>query len=144
MSLNTILISFVDVVPILTSAVIECHRAGLGSTAFNLASILMRPLHRPYLDPKYKRKIESVVRKPVRDPESPEAATPCPHCNHSVNESELTCSRCKNHIPFCLATVSIYPFFTTIHFTSTEPVSDRENTSSEKISLCALTASFQP
>jgi WD repeat-containing protein 19 len=92
-------------VPILTSAVIECHRAGLGSTAFNLASILMRPLHRPHLDPKYKRKIESVVRKPVRDPESPEAATPCPHCNQLVNESELTCSRCKNHIPFCLVTV---------------------------------------
>jgi WD repeat-containing protein 19 len=95
-----------DVVPILTSAVIECHRAGLKTTAFNLATILMRPLHRPHLDPKYKRKIESVVRKPVREPEPPEPTTPCPYCEQPLEDTELICTRCKNSIPFCIATVS--------------------------------------
>ncbi|XP_059483099.1 WD repeat-containing protein 19 [Neocloeon triangulifer] len=91
-------------VPILTSAVIECSRAGLASTSFRLASMLMRPLHRPHLDPKYKRKIESVVRKGVRDPEAPEPTSPCPHCLQPLPEFELACSRCKNNLPFCIAT----------------------------------------
>ena len=34
------------VVPILTSTVIECHRAGLKKTAFEYASMLMRPEYR--------------------------------------------------------------------------------------------------
>ncbi|XP_065347097.1 WD repeat-containing protein 19 [Cloeon dipterum] len=91
-------------VPILTSAVIECGRAGLASTSFKLASMLMRPMHRPHLDPKYKRKIESVVRKGLRDPEAPEPTSPCPHCLQPLPEYELACSRCKNNLPFCIAT----------------------------------------
>ena len=37
-------------VPILTSTVIECHRAGLKKTSFEYASMLMRPEYRsvPY------------------------------------------------------------------------------------------------
>lgn len=34
------------VVPILTSTVIECHRSGLKKTAFEYASMLMRPEYR--------------------------------------------------------------------------------------------------
>ena len=34
------------IVPILTSTVIECHRAGLKKTAFEYASMLMRPEYR--------------------------------------------------------------------------------------------------
>lgn len=51
-----------DVVPILTSAVIECHRAGLRNSAFSFAAMLMRPEYRNEIDPKYRKKIEAMVR----------------------------------------------------------------------------------
>ena len=49
--------------PILTSTVIECQRAGLKQSAFEFASMLMRPEHRSEVNPKFKRKIEAIVRK---------------------------------------------------------------------------------
>ena len=81
------------VVPILTSAVIECHRANLRAASFEYATTLMRPEYRPQLQASaiitcpfgyyymfirlllhvhsailsqeaYKRKIEAIVRKP--------------------------------------------------------------------------------
>lgn len=51
-----------DVVPILTSTVIECHRSGLKNSAFNFAAMLMRPENRAKIDPKWKKKIEQIVR----------------------------------------------------------------------------------
>ena len=45
-------------VPILTSTVIECQRAGLKQSAFEFASMLMRPEYRSQVNPKFKRKIE--------------------------------------------------------------------------------------
>jgi WD repeat-containing protein 19 len=51
-----------DAVPILTTTVIESYRSGMKRTAFDFASILCRPEHRANLDPKYKRKIELMVR----------------------------------------------------------------------------------
>lgn len=53
---------FVDVVPILTSAVIECHRAGLKNSAFSFAAMLMRPEYRNEINPTYRKKIEAMVR----------------------------------------------------------------------------------
>ncbi|KFV80463.1 WD repeat-containing protein 19, partial [Struthio camelus australis] len=50
------------IVPILTSAVIECHRAGLKNSAFSFAAMLMRPEYRNKIDLKYKKKIEAMVR----------------------------------------------------------------------------------
>ena len=50
------------VVPILTSTVIECQRAGLKTSAFNYAVVLMRPEHRSEIDDKYKKKIEGIIR----------------------------------------------------------------------------------
>ena len=35
-----------DIVPILTSTVIECHRAGLKNSSFSYAAMLMRPEYR--------------------------------------------------------------------------------------------------
>jgi WD repeat-containing protein 19 len=49
-------------VAILTSTVIECYRSGLKNSAFNFAALLMRPEHRNQVDPKFKRKIETIVR----------------------------------------------------------------------------------
>lgn len=51
-----------DIVPILTSTVIECHRAGLKNSAFSFAAMLMRPEYRSKIDAKYKKKIEAMVR----------------------------------------------------------------------------------
>ncbi|XP_022236591.1 WD repeat-containing protein 19-like, partial [Limulus polyphemus] len=49
------------VVPILTSTVIECHRAGLKKSSFGFAAMLMRPEYRNEIDLKYKKKIEAIV-----------------------------------------------------------------------------------
>jgi len=54
--------SVTDIVPILTSAVIECHRAGLKNSAFRFAAMLMRPEYRNKIDLKHKKKIEAMVR----------------------------------------------------------------------------------
>lgn len=106
---------FVDIVPILTSAVIECHRAGLKQAAHRYATLLMKPEYRKKIDSKYAKKIEAVVRKPPRitkdgdSMEDPlEDLTPCPFCGNELQESEVNCNVCKNHIPFCIVTVSIY------------------------------------
>ncbi|XP_057660350.1 WD repeat-containing protein 19 [Diorhabda carinulata] len=99
------------VVPILTSTVIECHRANLRQVAYKYATTLMNPEYRKNIDPKYSKKIEAVIRKPskgnkdgetVMDPNEP--LTPCPYCENMLPETETTCHSCKNNIPFCIAT----------------------------------------
>ncbi|NWX33087.1 WDR19 protein, partial [Notiomystis cincta] len=91
------------IVPILTSAVIECHRAGLKNSAFSFAAMLMRPEYRSKIDPKYKKKIETMVRR--RDTtETEEPTTACPYCAFQLPECELLCPSCKNSLPYCIAT----------------------------------------
>uniref|UniRef100_A0A1B6EAI7 WD repeat-containing protein 19 n=1 Tax=Clastoptera arizonana TaxID=38151 RepID=A0A1B6EAI7_9HEMI len=98
------------IVPILTSAVIECHRADLKARAFTYAAMLMRPENRSQIEPKYLKKMEGVVRKPPRGPDNklavdpPEKLSQCPYCDHMLPETQLDCSQCKNNIPFCIAT----------------------------------------
>ncbi|XP_036618228.1 WD repeat-containing protein 19 [Trichosurus vulpecula] len=91
------------IVPILTSTVIECHRAGLKNSAFSFAAMLMRPEYRNKIDMKYKKKIEAMVRRPDTS-EIEEVSTPCPFCEFLLPESELLCPGCKNNIPYCIAT----------------------------------------
>lgn len=91
------------IVPILTSTVIECHRAGLKNSAFSFAAMLMRPEYRNKIDAKYKKKIEAMVRRPDTS-ETDEATTPCPFCEFLLPECELLCPGCKNNIPYCIAT----------------------------------------
>lgn len=99
------------IVPILTSTVIECHRAGLRHAAFKYATMLMNPEYRKSIDSKYAKKIEGVVRKapkngkngePLGDPL--EALTPCPYCGSMLPETDIFCSNCKLNIPFCIVT----------------------------------------
>ncbi|TSN95726.1 WD repeat-containing protein 19 [Bagarius yarrelli] len=92
-----------DVVPILTSTVIECHRAGLKKTAFGFAAMLMRPEYRSQVDPKYKKKIEAMVRRPDTS-KVEEETSQCPYCGFSLPECELLCPGCKNNLPYCIAT----------------------------------------
>ena len=61
-SLQLVFCSPVDIVPILTSTVIECHRSGLKGSSFSFAAMLMRPEYRQSIDPKWKKKIEQIVR----------------------------------------------------------------------------------
>ncbi|KAJ3330817.1 WD repeat-containing protein 19 [Blyttiomyces sp. JEL0837] len=93
------------VVPILTSTVIECQRAGLKKEAFEYAAMLMRPEYRNLVDPKYKRKIEQIVRHPDKDQGTvEEKMSSCPYDSNMLPETSLDCSECKNHLPYCIAT----------------------------------------
>lgn len=93
------------IVPILTSTVIECHRANMKKTAFEYASMLMRPEYRDQVAVKYKKKIELMVRKPDKDPEElEEPLADCPFCNMPGPETELQCISCQNILPFDVAT----------------------------------------
>ncbi|RZB40660.1 WD repeat-containing protein 19 [Asbolus verrucosus] len=83
------------IVPILTSTVIECHRAGLKHAAFKYATMLMNPEYRKQVDAKYAKKIEAVVRKPPKSGKDGEATgdpvealTPCPYCENLLPETE--------------------------------------------------------
>eukprot|EP00667_Euglena_gracilis_P000484 EG_transcript_484 len=94
------------VVPILTSTVIECQRVELKASAFEYACALVQPEHRAAIDEKYRKKIESIVRKKGKeegaDPE--ETTTPCPFCGAACPETTLDCLNCKSTIPYCLVT----------------------------------------
>ncbi|XP_025088691.1 WD repeat-containing protein 19-like isoform X2 [Pomacea canaliculata] len=91
------------IVPILTSTVIECHRALLKNSSFSYAAMLMRPEYRNSIDLKYKKKIEMIVRKPDKTEED-EPLTPCPVCGFLLPETELACPDCKNQLPYCVVT----------------------------------------
>ena len=91
------------IVPILTSTVIECHRAGLRNSSFSYAAMLMRPEYRSKLDLKYKKKIEQIVRKPDKSEEE-EISDACPYCSYSVPQTQLECPDCKNNLPYCIVT----------------------------------------
>ena len=93
--------------PILTSTVIECHRANLKNSSFSYAAMLVRPEYRSSIDLKYKKKIEMIVRKPDKTEED-EPLTPCPVCGFQLPETDLLCSDCKNQLPYCLVTVCTY------------------------------------
>lgn len=75
------------------------------------AVILMQPEYRTLIDPRYKRKIETLVRKSAGLSNSDGGlveqqltdTSPCPFCLTQVVKREMTCVSCKNQIPFCLA-----------------------------------------
>lgn len=91
-------------VPILTSTVIECARAGLRRSAHEHAATLMRPEHRAAVPDKYRRQVELLVRKPDRGPEPPEALSDCPFCSLPGLATSLQCAGCQSIIPFDAAT----------------------------------------
>ena len=96
------------VVPILTSTVIECQRAGLKKDSLEFAKILLRPEHKPKVAAQYLKPIEAFVRRPPTaeelDKEKAEKSTPCPYCAFDLPESLLDCPGCKNSLPYCVTT----------------------------------------
>eukprot|EP00940_MAST-03C_sp_MAST-3C-sp2_P000948 g948.t1 len=93
-------------VEILTSCVIECKRAGLKSMAFKYASKLMEPQYREKIPEKFKRKIESIIRKHRKtEPEDDIEKTPSPYApDHVVSVTDLVCPVTKNDLPWCIVT----------------------------------------
>ncbi|KAH7716252.1 hypothetical protein AAVH_16378 [Aphelenchoides avenae] len=91
-------------VQILTSAVVTCSKAGLRASAFKFASQLLNPAYRSKIDEKYRRKIESVVRKSDQLTDVEEEKKPCPQCNVEIPEFDLTCNECKSSLPYCVVT----------------------------------------
>jgi WD repeat-containing protein 19 len=91
------------VVPILTSTVIECQRAGLKRSSFEYASMLMRPEYRNTVDKRYRRKIEAIVRRPAPKEED-EKHSACPVCQFELPETLLDCPQCRSILPYCCVT----------------------------------------
>lgn len=94
------------IVPILTSAVIECQRAGLKKSAFEYACVLMRPEHKDNVEEKFKKKIEALVRRPS-DEELEERMCNCPFCGSGVATTDLSCQACKSGLPMCILTGTV-------------------------------------
>ena len=103
------LIDAIDIVPILTSTVIECHKVGLKHTGYTYASMVLRAEYREKIDPRYRRRFEGLVRRPEKllpkEAEILGSAAPCPFCAAAVPEYELTCGSCRNHLLYCVLTV---------------------------------------
>jgi WD repeat-containing protein 19 len=68
-------------VNILTTCVAECTQAGLKKAAYTQSVILVRPEYIDQVNPKFKKKVEAIARKPVAGDDPPDTLTPCPHCN---------------------------------------------------------------
>ncbi|KAL3314094.1 WD repeat-containing protein 19 [Cichlidogyrus casuarinus] len=97
----------INTVPILTSTVIECQKAGLKQTGFHYAAMLLRPEYRDKIDPKYAKKFETIVRKTDTNAQESDPRpddTPCPFCGLNTCSFELMCKECKNRLPFCIIT----------------------------------------
>lgn len=88
---------------ILTTAVAESAQAGLKSTAYKWACMLVRPEYIDQVNPKFKKKVEGIARKPVKVEDDPENMTPCPFCGAKVPEYQTHCDHCKNLLPVCIA-----------------------------------------
>lgn len=98
-------------------------------SAFNYAVMLMRSEYRDRIDPKYAKKIESIVRKAPKNikqlndfdetisnrndddddveiskKNSTNDSSPCPCCNYDLNNMDITCAQCKISLPICIAT----------------------------------------
>ncbi|VDM60034.1 unnamed protein product [Angiostrongylus costaricensis] len=116
------------VVPILTSTVVICSKAGLKAAAHRAAITLMQPEYRQKIHAKYKKKIEAFrnllckltksslnprrifyneetsFRKVEKFEDPQETRSPCPYCGYQVPETELSCENCKSTVPYCIVT----------------------------------------
>lgn len=88
-------------VALLTTTVVESHRAGLKKAAYDYSMMLMEPQYRDSIDPKLKRKVEALVRRP-NTTQKDEDTSPCPACGFGLGAWQLDCPSCKTHLPFCV------------------------------------------
>ena len=70
---------------LLSLAVVECQRAGLKSSAYNYAVMLMSPDYRQHIEASIKKKIEAVVRrKSQQEEEASEELSLCPISKYAL------------------------------------------------------------
>lgn len=97
-------ILILDKLQILSSAFIESVRANLTKDSYDYAVLLCQPSFRSQLDPKFRKKVELVVRKPPTENTDQEVAkSPCHYCMTMIEESHLTCDNCAKEMEFCIA-----------------------------------------
>jgi WD repeat-containing protein 19 len=65
--------------------------------------MLMRPEYRKDVNATYRKKIETIVRRP-QQAEEEESLSPCPYCDQDFSDYELNCPSCRNTIPYCITT----------------------------------------
>lgn len=92
------------IVPLLTSTVIECQRAGLKASSYEYAATLVRPEYRAMLtDQTLKRKIEAIVRRRSANNEDiPEDTSPCPVSEAMIPVTQLECPTTRDALPMCV------------------------------------------
>lgn len=92
-------------VQLLTTAVVECNKAGLHKSCMQSCFTLMKPEYRKLIPEKFKLKIETMVRKSGKNKQEdvPDDTSPCPYCQAMVPDYTQVCSECKSEIPFCIA-----------------------------------------
>ncbi|EFN57870.1 hypothetical protein CHLNCDRAFT_143342, partial [Chlorella variabilis] len=92
------------VVPILTSTVIECHRAALHSPAQRWAAVLTDQ-HAGQVSAAYAKKIEAIAKQPAwtADGELAEPLGDCLFCGAAGPDTSLACTTCQRALPFCAA-----------------------------------------
>eukprot|EP00771_Trimastix_marina_P001515 gnl/Trimastix_PCT/2596.p1 GENE.gnl/Trimastix_PCT/2596~~gnl/Trimastix_PCT/2596.p1 ORF type:complete len:1355 (+),score=466.46 gnl/Trimastix_PCT/2596:60-4124(+) len=89
------------IISILTFTVITCYKAGLRRSAFEYATLLMRPEYRHSIEAKFRKRIEDIVRRADKQEED-EGVAPCPYCGTLLPESQLECSVCQSNLPYCI------------------------------------------
>jgi WD repeat-containing protein 19 len=92
------------VVPILTSVVVACTKAGLKQSAHEYALQLMKPEYRSKIDAKFKRKIEAIIRKAQDLDEIAEPTSKCPVSSQQIPITSLECPTTQEELPMCVVT----------------------------------------
>ncbi|KAL4434272.1 hypothetical protein ABPG75_000713 [Micractinium tetrahymenae] len=93
-------------VAILTSTVIECHRAALHGAAQRWAAALQQPPYAGQVASAYAKKIEAIARQPAWTESGKGEEEPCCEClfcGAPGPESSLRCASCRKALPFCCA-----------------------------------------
>ena len=91
-------------VPILTSVVVACTKAGLKQSAHEYALQLMKPEYRSKIDAKFKRKIEAIIRKAQDLDEIAEPTSKCPVSSQQIPITSLECPTTQEELPMCVVT----------------------------------------
>ncbi|EFC50007.1 hypothetical protein NAEGRDRAFT_29690, partial [Naegleria gruberi] len=91
------------IVPILTSSVLLCYRSGLKKSAFENATVLVRPEHQNLIPAEKKKTIVQLVRKRKAYEDEPEPTSGCPICSAPLSDSSLYCEHCMNNVPMCIS-----------------------------------------
>ena len=81
-------------------------------------------------------------RRPEKEEQQEEeTTTPCPFCLGLVPEMMLDCPECKNHLPYCIATVSSFQEFLEKGFMLLNPDKGAAHDADGLVTMSALSLS---